>query len=85
MKLQLFELDSDYRNYSSFLQTNYNELYESIHYKVLHEQKWKFFDMEKYVIPEFKLNSSDTGKKNFQHDISANPRTKCSRCFKRYS
>lgn len=71
MKLQLFELDSDYRNYSSFLQTNYDELFESIHYKVLHEQKWEIFDMEKYVIPEFKLNSSDTGKKNFQHDISA--------------
>ncbi|ENF6550354.1 hypothetical protein ABRF56_002941 [Salmonella enterica] len=71
MKIKLFELDSDYRNYSSFLQTNYNKLFESIHHKVLHEQKWKFFDMGKYVIPEFKLNSSDTGKKNFQHDISA--------------
>ncbi|MFV7395219.1 imm11 family protein [Salmonella enterica] len=37
----------------------------------MHEQKWKPFNIDDFVIPEFELDSSDTGTKNFQHDISA--------------
>lgn len=72
MKMKLFKLDSDSGNYSSFLQINWDMYYETIQHKAMHEQNWKPFDMDKFIIPEFELNSSDTGKKNFKHDISAN-------------
>lgn len=72
MKIKLFKLDSDSDNYSSFLQINWNKYYETIQYKAMHEQKWKPFNLDTYITPEFEVESSDTGKKNFQHDISAN-------------
>ncbi|HAK9392148.1 hypothetical protein EA184_14925 [Escherichia coli] len=71
MKLTLFKLHSNSKDYSSFIQTNWNRFYETIQYKAMHEQKWKPFNIDDFVIPEFELDSSDTGKKNFQHDISA--------------
>ncbi|EEM7496063.1 hypothetical protein C8737_20270 [Salmonella enterica subsp. enterica serovar Bareilly] len=69
-KIKLYTIQGNTKDYSYFLQTNWNDLSESIKMKSLHEQKWKPFDLNKYVIPEFDLNSSDTGKRNFQHDIS---------------
>ncbi|EEA2022283.1 hypothetical protein C8546_23120, partial [Salmonella enterica subsp. enterica serovar Muenchen] len=71
MKLTLFKLHSNSKDYSSFIKTNWNRFYETIQYKAMHEQKWKPFNIDDFVIPEFELDSSDTGKKNFQHDISA--------------
>lgn len=67
MKIKLFKLDSDSNNYSSFLQINWNKYYETIQYKAMHEQKWKTFNLDTYITPEFDLEPSDTGKKNFQH------------------
>lgn len=69
-KVQLYRIQENTKDYSYFLQKNWSDLSESIKTKSLHEQKWKPFDLNKYVIPEFDLNSSDTGKRNFQHDIS---------------
>ena len=65
----LYTIQGNTKDYSDFLQTNYS-LNESIQVKAMHKQNWKPFDMEKFVIPEFELARSDTGKKNFQHDIS---------------
>ncbi|EJL5133887.1 hypothetical protein NMN47_005085 [Salmonella enterica] len=73
MKLQLFKLDCDSGNYSSFIQTNWNMYYEAIQYKAMHEQKWKPFNIDDFIVPEFALEPSDTGKRNFQHDIATNP------------
>ena len=72
MKIKLFELESNSGNYSSFLQTNWNKYYETIQYKAMHEQKWQPFNIDNFIIPELDLEPSDTGKKNFQHDISSN-------------
>lgn len=69
-KVKLYKIQENTKDYSYFLQTNWSDLSDSIKMKSLHEQKWKPFDLDKYVIPEFDLNSSDTGKRNFQHDIS---------------
>ena len=68
-KVMLYTIQGNTKDYSDFLQTNYS-LNESIQVKAMHKQNWKPFDMEKFVIPEFELARSDTGKKNFQHDIS---------------
>ncbi|HDN7460036.1 TPA: hypothetical protein P2B70_004885 [Salmonella enterica subsp. enterica serovar Eastbourne] len=72
MKLQLFKLDCDSGNHSSFIHTNWNMYYETIQYKAMHEQKWKPFNIDDFIIPEFDLEPSDTGKRNFQHDIATN-------------
>ena len=68
-KIKLYRILENTKNYSSFLQLS-DSLGESIKIKSMHEQNWKPFDMKKFQIPEFELNSSDTGKRNFQHDIS---------------
>ena len=68
-KIKLYRILENTKNYSSFLQLS-DSLGESIKIKSMQEQNWKPFDMKKFQIPEFELNSSDTGKRNFQHDIS---------------
>ena len=68
-KIKLYRILENTKDYSSFLQLS-DSLGESIKIKSMHEQNWKPFDMKKFQIPEFELNSSDTGKRNFQHDIS---------------
>lgn len=73
MKIKLFKIRSNTKDYASFLQKNYTTYYESIKYKALHEQKWQPFDIEKYIIPEFEILTSDTGKRNFQFDFSSHP------------
>lgn len=69
-KIKLYRIEANTKDYSGFLEINYCTVKKSIQVKAMHEQKWKPFDMDKFIIPEFELNSSDTGKKNFQHDIS---------------
>lgn len=70
-KIKLYALRGLSRDYSSFCQTNYESLDESILRKVIEEQCWKGFDLNNFNIPEFSLCSSDSGKKNYQFDISS--------------
>lgn len=70
-KIKLYALRGLTRDYSSFCQTNYESLDESILRKVIEEQCWKGFDLNNFNIPEFSLCSSDSGKKNYQFDISS--------------
>ena len=70
-KIKLYALRGLTRDYSSFCQTNYESLNESILKKVIEEQCWKGFDLNNFNIPEFSLCSSDSGKKNYQFDISS--------------
>ena len=70
-KIKLYALRGLTRDYSSFCQTNYENLDESILRKVIEEQCWKGFDLNNFNIPEFSLCSSDSGKKNYQFDISS--------------
>ena len=69
-KVMLYTIQGNTKDYSDFLEINYCNVEKCIQVKAMHEQNWKPFDMEKFVIPEFELARSDTGKKNFQHDIS---------------
>lgn len=62
-KIKLYALRGLTRDYSSFCQTNYESLNESILKKVIEEQCWKGFDLNNFNIPEFSLCSSDSGKK----------------------
>lgn len=70
-KIKLYALRGLTRDYSSFCQTNYESLDELILRKVIEEKYWKGFDLNNFNIPEFYLCSSDSGKKNYQFDISS--------------
>lgn len=70
-KIKLYALRGLTRDYSSFYQTNYESLDESLLRKVIEDQNWKEFDLNNFNIPEFSLCSSDSGKKNYQFDISS--------------
>lgn len=70
-KIKLYALRGLTRDYSSFYQTNYKNLDESILRKVIEDQNWQEFDLNNFNIPEFSLCSSDSGKKNYQFDISS--------------
>lgn len=69
-KVKLYRIEANTKDYSGFLEINYGNVKKSIQVKAMHEQNWKPFNFNTYVVPEFELISSDTGKKNFQHDIS---------------
>lgn len=70
-KIKLYSLRELTRDFSSFCQTNYESLDNSILRKVIEEQCWKGFDLNNFNIPEFSLCPSDSGKKNYQFDISS--------------
>ena len=62
-KVKLYTIQGNTKDYSDFLEINYCNVEKCIQVKAMHEQNWKPFDMEKFVIPEFELARSDTGKK----------------------
>ncbi|ENF6550355.1 hypothetical protein ABRF56_002942 [Salmonella enterica] len=69
-EVKLYRIEANTKDYSGFLEINYGNVKKCIQVKAMHEQNWKPFNLNTYVVPEFELISSDTGKKNFQHDIS---------------
>lgn len=69
--INLYSLIANTKEYSSFIQINYNHHSNTIAYKAMHEQQWKAFNKENFISPEFELSKSDSGKKNYQFDISS--------------
>lgn len=62
----IYELKSDLENFAHFYE-DYDKLENSFIYRHL---GWQKIDMQKYVKDKFLLLPSDTGKKNYQFDIS---------------
>lgn len=61
-KIKLYLILSHTKEYSCFLEKGDSHYSKSIKNKALHEQNWKPFNLNTYVVPEFELISSDTGK-----------------------
>ncbi|ENY4535828.1 DUF1629 domain-containing protein [Salmonella enterica] len=71
MVMKLYILESDIEEYSFFLQLTKGDCDNSIKSKAMHEQKWKEFDVKDFIVPEFELRRSQSGKLNYQFDISS--------------
>ena len=63
---KVYELQNDLENYAHFLET-----YEDVNNTFLDKYwKWKTIDLKTYEPVQYELLGSDTGKKNYQFDIS---------------
>lgn len=69
-KIKLYLILSHTKEYSCFLEKGDGHYSKSIKNKALHEQNWKPFNLNTYVVPEFELINSDKGKRNYQFDVS---------------
>jgi len=68
--LKVYQLQNLMTDYSFFLEENCDSLDDPISIKAI-RQKWMPFDLERFTPPEFSLERSDTGKKNYKFDISS--------------
>lgn len=68
--LKVYQLQNLMSDYSFFLEKNCDYLDDSISIKAI-RQKWMPFDLDRFTPPEFGLEQSDAGKKNYEFDISS--------------